>query len=96
MEPKTSAVVSTPKASLEQILATIPLEGQRILDQKVSDIHLDEIARELINWKSVCTKLTISEAEEEAIKEENRSTDERRYLIPFTGCGFPFSVPYLQ
>ena len=82
MEPKSSAVVSgTPKASLEQILATIPLEGQRILDQKVSDIHLDEIARSLINWKSVCTKLTINEAEEEAIKEENRSTDERRYFL---------------
>ena len=82
MEPKTSAVVSgTPKASLEQILATIPLEGQRILDQKVSDIHLDKIAGSLINWKSVCTKLTISEADEEAIKEENRSADERRYSL---------------
>ena len=82
MEPKTSAVVSaTPKASLEQILATIPLEGQRILDQKVSDIHLDEIARALINWKSVCTKLGISEAEEEAIKEDNGSTDEQRYFL---------------
>ena len=82
MEPKTSAVVSgTPKASLEQILATIPLEGQRILDQKVNDIHLDEIAGSLIKWKSVCTKLTISEAEEEAIQEENRTTDERRYFL---------------
>ena len=81
MELRTSAVVPMPKASLKQMLATIPLEGQRILDQKVSDIHLDEIARSLINWKSVCTKLTISEAEEEAIKEENRSTDERRYFL---------------
>ena len=80
MEPKTSAVVPMPKASLEQILATIPLEGQRMLDEKISDIHLDEIARALINWKSVCTKLGISETEEEAIKEEN-STDERRYAL---------------
>lgn len=67
------------KLSLEQMLATIPPEGQRILDQKVSDIHLDEIARALANWKSVCTKLGISETEEEAIKEENPRTDERRY-----------------
>ena len=74
-------MVPMPKASLEQMLATIPLEGRRILDQKVSDIHLDEIARTLINWKSVCTKLGINEAEEEAIKDENRSTDEQRYAL---------------
>ena len=86
MEPKTSAVVPMAKDSLEQMLATIPPEGQRILNQKVSDIHLDEIARALINWKSVCTKLGISETEEEAIIEENRSIDERRYaLLPLWG-----------
>ena len=82
MESKTSAVVPMLKVSLEQMLATIPAEGQRILDQKVSDIHLDEIASALINWKSVCTKLGISETDEEAIKEENPSTNERRY-VPF-------------
>ena len=68
------------KASLEQMLATIPPEGQRILDQKVSDIHLDEIARALIDWKSVCTKLGISEADEEAIKEENLRAENWRYV----------------
>ena len=68
------------KRSLEQMLATIPPEGQRILDQKVSDIHLDEIARALIDWKSVCTKLGISEADEDAIKEENQRAENRRYV----------------
>ena len=69
-----------PKASLEQMLAIVPPQCQRMLDQKVSDIHLDDIARALTNWKSVCTKLGISEAEEEAIKEENQGADDRRYI----------------
>ena len=64
-----------PKASLEQMLAVIPQQGQ---GQKVSDIHLDEIARALTNWRSVCIGLEISEAEEEAIKEENQREDARR------------------
>lgn len=43
-----------PKASLGQMLATIPPQG---LDRKVSDIHLADIATALIDWKQVCTNL---------------------------------------
>ena len=66
-----------PKVSLEQLLAAVP---QQRLDQKVGDAHLAEISRDLTNWKSVCTNLGISEAEEKAIEEENKEVDVRRYL----------------
>ena len=68
-----------PDASLDQMLATIP--SQQSLDMKVSDNHLAKIAKALINWKSVCANLGISEVEEEAIKEENSKTDARRYVL---------------
>ena len=68
-----------PRPSLEQMLATVPSHSQRILDEKVNDTHLAEISRALIDWKSVCTMLGISEADEAAIKEENETTDARRY-----------------
>ena len=68
------------KLSLEQMLDAIP--PQR-LDQKVNDTHLGEIARKLIDWKSVCTDLAIKEAEEKAIEEENKEVDARRYLHKF-------------
>ena len=80
MELKTDAVNSMPKASLEQILATIPSQNKSMLEQKVSDNHLDEIAKALINWRSVCTKLGLSEAEEEAIKEDVEGADMRKYV----------------
>ena len=80
MELKTDAVNSMPKASLEQILATIPSQNKSMLEQKVSDNHLDEIAKALINWRSVCTKLGISEAEEKAIEEDNKEADMRKYV----------------
>ena len=66
-----------PKVPLKLMLAAIPA---RRLDQKVDDAHLAEIARKLINWKSVCTNLGITEAEEKAIEEENKEVDARRYL----------------
>ena len=78
MELKTAAVKPISKPSLQQVLATIPPLSQRMLDKRVSDTHLAEIARELIDWKSVCTKLGISEAEEAAIEEENQRTHARR------------------
>ena len=68
------------KVSLDQMLATIPPQSQRTLDEKIDDIHLVVIARALINWKSACITLGISEAEEEAIEEENKTADTRRYL----------------
>ena len=65
------------KLSLEQMLDAIPPQS---LDQKVNDTHLGEIARKLIDWKYVCTDLSINEAEEKAIEEENKEVDARRYL----------------
>ena len=83
MELKTAAVEPMPRPSLQQMLATIPPQSQRILNHKVSDAHLTEIARALIDWKSVCAILGISEADEAAIKEENPTTDARRYVFFF-------------
>lgn len=65
-----------PKASLSQMLASIPPQG---LDRKVSDIHLADIATALIDWKQVCTNLGIKEADEVAIEEENKTADARRF-----------------
>ena len=67
-----------PKPSLEEMLATI---SPQKLAQKVSDIHLEAIANALINWKSVCATLGISVAEETAIEEDNRTVDERRFVL---------------
>ena len=67
-----------PRASLDQILATIPPQG---LDRKVSDIHLAEIATALINWREVCTNLGIKQADEVAIEEENKTADARRFVV---------------
>ena len=80
MDLKTVTVEPMQKATLEQVLATIPQQSLSRLDEKVSDIHLEEIARKLIKWESVCTNLGINEADEEAIKEENPTTDARRYV----------------
>ena len=68
------------RVSLEQMLAAIPQQRRCELDKKVGDVHLAEIARDLTNWKLVCTNLVISEAEEKAIEEENKEVDVRRYL----------------
>lgn len=66
------------RASLDQMLATIPPQG---LDRKVSDIHLAEIATALINWREVCTNLGIKQADEVAIEEENKTANVRRFVV---------------
>ena len=86
----TDAVNPMPKASLQQILATIPPQSRSMLDQKVSDNHLDEIAKALISWRSVCSKLGISEAEEKVIEEDNKGENVRRYVD--LSCVLPFAV----
>ena len=68
------------KASLDQILATIPLQYQPLLEQTVSDIHIAVIVRSLTNWNLACADLWITEAEEEMIAEENRTTIGQRYV----------------
>ena len=83
-----------PKASLDQMLATIPAQA---LDQTVTDKHLAEIAKMLINWKFISPYLGInSEAEVEAIEEENKTSNERRYALGFfasTYCVFICAYP---
>ena len=78
MELKTAAAEPMRRPSLQQMLATIPPQSRQMLDLTVSDAHLAEMARALINWRSVCTNLGISEAEEAAIEEENQGADARR------------------
>ena len=78
-----------PKASLSQMLASIPPQG---LDRKVSDIHLADIATALIDWKQVCTNLGIKEAEEVAIEEENKTADARRFCCWLLLLLISFSV----
>ena len=68
------------KVSLDQMLATIPPQSQRTLDEKLDDIHLAVIASALIDWKLACIALNISEAEQMAIEEENKTANIRRYL----------------
>ena len=80
MELKTVGVEAMPKASLEEMLATIPQHNLSTLDQKVNDANLKKIASALIKWKTVCINLGISEAEEEAIAEENPGVDAQRYV----------------
>ena len=74
------------KVSLDQMLATIPPQSQRTLDEKIDDIHLAVIASALIDWELACIILKISEAEEVAIEEDSKTVDTRRYfqlLCPF-------------
>ena len=67
------------KASLEQLLATIP--SQTPLDQNVSDVHLAEIAKELTSWNSICMYLGISVPEEVAFEQNYRTAARQRYVV---------------
>ena len=73
-----------PKTSLNNLLATIP--SQTLLDQNVSDLYLADIAKKLTNWKSVCSYLGLSEAEEKAIEEDHKKTNVRRYVVFLSFC----------
>lgn len=90
--------------SLDQLLSPVP---PNVLSQKItSDIHLDKIAQSLGNWKAAIAYLGLSEADEEAIEEENAKVDARRLvlclvLIRSASCTSQFSdsaglcVPFL-
>ena len=69
------------KVSLDEILAAIPTQSQGVLDQKVRDIHLAEIAKAMTCWQSVCTYLGITEAEEAAIE---GNIDVQRFVLMLT------------
>ena len=65
--------------SLDQLLSPVP---PNLLNQKItSDIHLDKIAQSLGNWKAAIAYLGLSEADEEAIEEENAKVDARRLVL---------------
>ena len=90
--------------SLDQLLSPVP---PNLLNQKItSDIHLDKIAQSLGNWKAAIAYLGLSEADEDAIEEENAKVDARRLvlclvLIRSASCTSQFSdsaglcVPFL-
>jgi len=64
--------------SLDQMLAAIPPQS---LDQKISnDVHLAEIARSLTNWRAAISYLGLTEMDEEAIDEDNKNADAKRYV----------------
>ena len=100
MELKTVAVEAMPKASLEEMLAIIPQHNLSMLDQKVNDANLMKIASALIKWRTVCTDLRITEAEEEAITQENPGVDAQRYvglkvlMAPRVTCGWSVMEVY--
>ena len=65
--------------SFEQLLGTIP---PQLLDQKITNnMHLEEIAQLLGNWKAAIVYLGLSEADEDEIKEENSRIDARRLVL---------------
>ena len=65
--------------SLDQLLASVP---PHLLDQKITNnIHLEDIARSLGNWRAAVVYLGLSEADEEEIEEENSRTDARRLVL---------------
>lgn len=65
--------------SLDQLLAPVP---PHLLDQKITNnVHLEDIARSLGNWKAAVAYLGLSEADEEAIEEENPRVDGRRLVL---------------
>ena len=66
-------------STLDALLATIPPANRRQLDSKIeSDIDLEEIGKVMSNWEGVRARLGISVAEEEAIKQDNRSVERER------------------
>ena len=65
--------------SLDQLLSPVP---PHFLNQKIAnDIHLETIARSLGNWKEAIVYLSLTEADEDAIEEENAKADARRLVL---------------
>ena len=73
-----------PKASLNELLATIPSQSR--LDQNVTERHLADFAKKLTQWKSVCSYLEISEPEEKEIEKDHKKLAERRYVVLLSVC----------
>ena len=76
-----ASVVMEPPPSLDQLLARIPSWK---LEQKITDNCLEDIAKSLTNWKSVCARLDITEVEEEEIEYNNQKLDAQRYTFTTT------------
>ena len=76
----------------EFLLGAVPEEKRHLLDHKVEDYQLAEIAKNLTYWQEVVPYLGLKEAEETAIKEDN-DTAERRRIVP---CIFGYSVSLKQ
>ena len=70
-----------PPPSLGQLLDRIPSWK---LEQKITDNCLEDIAKSLKNWKSLCARLGITEVEEEEIEYNNQKLDGQRYRFTTT------------
>ena len=67
------------EAEIDQLLASVP---PHLLDQKITNnIHLEDIAWSLGNWKAAVACLGLNEADEEEIEEDNSRTDARRLVL---------------
>ena len=66
--------------SLEELEGNVPEESRRLLDLKVNDYHLAEIAKNMSDWQGVITYLDLTEMEEAAIKENNHTAEQRRLV----------------
>ena len=67
--------------SFEELLRAVPEKKHHLLDSKVGEYQLAEIAINLTQWQDIVPYLGLKEAEETAIK-ENNDTAERRRLVP--------------
>ena len=68
--------------SFDELLSAVPQEKQHLLNGKVEDYQLAEIAKNITHWQEIAPYLGLTEAEETAIK-ENNDTAEKRRLVSF-------------
>lgn len=66
--------------SLDELERKVPEESRHLLDHKVGDYHLAEIAKNIIDWQEVTTYLGLTEAEEAAIQENNCTAEQKRLV----------------
>ena len=66
--------------SFEELLRAVPEEKQHLLDSKLEEYQLAEIALNLTQWQDIVPYLGLKETDETAIKEDH-DTAERRRLV---------------
>ena len=76
------AMTSSRLLSFDELLREVPEEKRHLLDKKVKYIHLENIAKKLLEWREVLPYLLESDAEEEeeTIAEDFKTTKRRRLV----------------